>query len=658
MKDSGYEMLEQVLWGGSLKDKLSGSGLTFHDLSWDRPTPMPDQVGSPGRDLTLKPTERPTASFPKKSEMKEMHARGKLLHFFANHELLAIETMALVLLKFKDAPLAFRQGVFRTLQDEQRHLSAYLKRMEEYGVQFGGVPLNLYFWNTLKEMQSPLDFVSQMSLTFEQANLDFALEYAQFFESEMDDAPTAKLLREVHDDEVKHVAHGWKWFQEWKDPKAVSDFEAYRKALPFPMTPRRARGSRLFAEQSRLDAGMTPEFVQSVKVAGGSRGRVPHLYYFNPQCEIEGKGFALSPAMRAKIKDLEPLILWLALEEDVVELSERPDLNFLSQVHTVRGEVPEIITDPDELSRFTAFDEFRPWGFSESAWAHLESIKTRVRRMPRFSGTLHREELFSKGFWKDELKTPGSVIATELELHQWFKSAQESQQDFLVKTDQSTSGRGHLRLDPDMLKDPVLLRKLAQRLSSSGTLVIEPFLEKLADFSVQYEIHADGRVSEFPPRMFQIDPHFQYQGALLGQAWKGTPHEQAFEEILKQKSVWREKHLAVIAILKEKKYSGPLGIDCMVVKNKDESLSIESVIEVNVRYTMGRVAQEIERAAKRISPFKNGFWFFIRHDELLKHGVKSFIELEAKLTSEHGSRFFPTTPAQSSQSTWTYVLLD
>ena len=94
------------------------------------------------------------------------------------------------------------------------------------------------------------------------------------------------------------------------------------------------------------------------------------------------------------------------------------------------------------------------------------------------------------------------------------------------------------------------------------------------------------------------------------------------------------------------------------MKNKDESLSIESVIEVNVRYTMGRVAQEIERAAKRISPFKNGFWFFIRHDELLKHGVKSFIELEAKLTSEHGSRFFPTTPAQSSQSTWTYVLLD
>ena len=55
---------------------------------------------------------------------------GRLLHFFANHELLATELMALVLLKFPDAPAAFRKGVLETLKDEQEHTRLYIERMK------------------------------------------------------------------------------------------------------------------------------------------------------------------------------------------------------------------------------------------------------------------------------------------------------------------------------------------------------------------------------------------------------------------------------------------------------------------------------------------------------------------------------------------------
>jgi uncharacterized ferritin-like protein (DUF455 family) len=650
--ESAESVLKQILFGGDLGDKLAGSSLSFRELVWEPSCGTIVSPDAPGRSGNLIPVEQASTAFPKKSEMKDERARGRLLHFFANHELLAIETMALVLLKFPDAPESFKQGVFRTLQDEQRHLKAYLTRMEEYGVPFGGVPLNLYFWNTLKSMESPLDFVTRMSLTFEQANLDFALEYARYFEEEMDDERTAVLLREVHDDEVKHVAHGWKWFQEWKNPAGVSDFEAYRKSLPFPMSPRRARGGALFAEQSRLDAGLTPDFVRQVKVAGGSRGRVPNYYHFNPQCDLEAQGVKLSAAVRAKICDLEPLIVWLGLEEDVAGLSSKPDSDFLERVHEIRGVLPEISLGLEDRNRFQAFEEFRPWGYSKSAWDFFGELKSRVRKQPGFGQNVHSERWFHKAFWKEALGTPGFVIRSENDCLRFLDQAGRNG-DWLLKSSEGTSGRGHLKIESSMLPDPTLRTKIVKRLEL-GSFVIEPFYEKAADFSVQYEIFSDGRVQEFAPRLFKIDDHFQYQGALLGQGWQGSEFEGLLQKILSEKKSWEPLHQRVIEILKEGRYVGPLGIDCMLCKDG----AIVPVIEVNVRFTMGRVAHEIERAARRLQNFRNGIWVFMSESNLVAHGCRNFVELDTRFKREFGSRYFATTPALSSKGTFTFALVN
>jgi uncharacterized ferritin-like protein (DUF455 family) len=657
---SGEELLRRILLGGGLEDKLHGAGLSYEDLEWE-PARNPIEIqDAPGREGALRPRSvsesgKSAAAFPGRRELKSSApARGRLLHFFANHELLAIESMAYVLLRFPDADPGFRRGVFHILREEQEHFRAYLARMREYGVGFGEVPLNLYFWNSLRGMASPLEYAAMMSLTFEQANLDFALENARLFERELDDPPTARLLRKVHDDEVRHVAHGWRWFQEWSGKEGGGNFERYRKALPFPMSPRRARGGSFFAVQSRRDAGLPEDLIREIRIAGGSRGRVPSLYFFNPQCEVEEEWSTLPAHLQRRIRDLEPLMLWMGLEEDCVEQSSKPPTDFLERVHGIRGFLPEILKSPADFSKHPVFEEFRPWGFGRSAWNRLDSLPVEWRRRPPFERGLHRDRLFSKAHWKRILGGPGRVIGSTAEVDAWLEEIRSFVSPVLIKADRGTSGRGHLRIDPEMFGDPSLRSKLIQRLAREGALVAEPLHSKLADFSVQYEIQSDGKVIEFEPRIFFTDSRFQYQGAMLGRT--GAPGSKAMDCILREEGAWRSVHRKILAHLLEAGYTGPLGVDAMVA-HAGEGTQVVPVIEVNVRYTMGRVALEIEKAARRARSFRYGVWKFFGRPSF-SGPVWSFAELESSLETRFGERYFPALPASTCQETWSAVVLD
>ena len=236
------EFAEQIVFSNSLEEKLASPGkLSFDRLACDW-LPSEKSLRSPGRPVDLRMQHDPGSNIqpPKDSQLENERARGQLLHFLANHELLATELMALVLLKFPDAPRSFRQGVLVTLQEEQQHTRMYLRRMEECGVEFGTYPVSGQFWRFVEPMQSPMDFVSRLSLTFEQANLDYSLHFANVFHR-ISDLETASLLRQIYEDEISHVQHGLHWFRQWKDP-AKSDWDAWNEALEFPVSPARARG--------------------------------------------------------------------------------------------------------------------------------------------------------------------------------------------------------------------------------------------------------------------------------------------------------------------------------------------------------------------------------------------------------------------------------
>ena len=201
------EFAEQIVFGTTLEEKLAVPGQLSYDSTGSQR--LNDKCfDAPGRPdgMQMQPAASIVVPPPRDDQLENEYARGQLLHRLANHELLATELMALVLLKFPDAPIPFRRGVLVTLQEEQEHTRMYLKRMKECGVEFGEHPLSGQFWRIVAPMKSPMDFVSQLSLTFEQANLDYSQHFAKVFKK-IGDQETSAVLQQVYEDEIGHVQH-------------------------------------------------------------------------------------------------------------------------------------------------------------------------------------------------------------------------------------------------------------------------------------------------------------------------------------------------------------------------------------------------------------------------------------------------------------------
>src|SRR5690349_9671678 len=165
-------------------------------------------VEAPGRPRGLAIQSGRDARVPPIAGMRDPAQRARILHALANHELQAVELFAWALLAFPTAPRAFRAGLLGILVDEQRHLGLYIDRLAAHGVGFGDLPVTGHFWKKLDQLATPLGFCAAMGLTFENANLDFAGEYAAAARACGDDA-TADVLAQVHADEIGHVRFGW-----------------------------------------------------------------------------------------------------------------------------------------------------------------------------------------------------------------------------------------------------------------------------------------------------------------------------------------------------------------------------------------------------------------------------------------------------------------
>lgn len=637
-----HEFATRVLFSTTLEEKLTPPPA---DLTDERQPALERAPVLPGRPALLVPAEsRERTHLPGLRELENDQGRGLLLHFFANHELLATELMALALLRFPDAPADFRRGLVRTLRDEQEHTRLYMQRMEQCGVAFGSHPVNSYFWRVVSDMDSPIDYVSRLSLTFEQANLDYARHFGGLFRQAGDEA-TGVLLDRIYRDEIGHVGYGLKWFRRWKDPSRT-DWEEFSSRLSFPLSAARARGTggTVFNAEGRLRAGLAPEFVESLRLYAHSRGRTPDVHFFNPAAEICAATGDAAPALtdpvtRTLAEDLDLLPLAVCHADDVVLLRRQPAPAHLRRLldaglHTAEFHLLERDGSLSAASplRGRKLGRLRPWAWSADSLRTLEGLKelSGTGGPPPDAAAMKR--LFSKAEMVPLIPAahalvPGAPDVTlsaaaaseeEVLARMETSSALSPTGETVLKAPWSLAGRGMYlcgRTGPGLdARGQVWVQ---ETLAAHGSVVVEPRLQRVADFSAQYEVDTPGAL---PRLRGLIRLHNDATGKFLACAsapaftrllpaevarwnhtgWLADAPPQAsvhfrnglvsaiFSELLPS---LLQNHLAGT------QFSGWLGVDSFFHRAGNGQIALRPVCEINPRCTMGRVALELRRFA-------------------------------------------------------------
>jgi uncharacterized ferritin-like protein (DUF455 family) len=632
------EFAEQVVFGTTLEDKLLAPGPLIHGVSESRGTRVLS-VAAPGRPAGLQMRQgHGTVQPPSDDQLENEHARGQLLHFLANHELLATELMALVLLKFPEAPRAFRQGILVTLQEEQEHTRMYIRRMKECGVEFGSFPVSGQFWRMIEPIQSPMDFVARLSLTFEQANLDYSLHFASVFRK-LGDTQTANVLQRIYEDEIGHVKHGLHWFRQWKNQEQ-SDWEAYQECLEFPMSPQRALGLRgTFNRDGRVKAGLTDDFINSIEVFRQSRGRAPTVRWFDPGAEAELAGEISPreiPLLEQLGRDLELVMVPMAKQDDIVLVRRMPSRGLCKQLIDVGFDLPQFIP-LDERTKLDArkLNGFSPWAWTPKNYdvAHplIESTHYAPSPWSEESCALFRkswganrlrkwlaesDRLGERPDWFASEDCAGITVNTASEIPTALaKLAEQGYATAIFKQDLGASGRGQRRLGCSgslIAEDEKWLRSKFASLSDANDAasarqpagVIEPELDRLIDLSFLWLMPRDARSPTFLGWTRPlVTVGRRYCGTRLGSSLSDCDTRlkrfMLADRAARLQTVtdWLEPRIT--AELNARNFSGYFGVDAIVYQDVSGDLKIKPLVELNPRMTMGHVAL---RLGKRLAP--------------------------------------------------------
>ncbi|MCB9761128.1 MAG: DUF455 family protein [Alphaproteobacteria bacterium] len=622
-------LAERVLFGDTLADKLVAAD-TLED---DRPGTPIATPAAPGRPAGLRLDDpRGRAPFPR--DLDDPAARGRVLHFFANHELLAMELMALVLLRFPEAPAGFRLGLARTLAEEQDHMRLYMARMAELGVALGEIPVNRFFWDCVSGMEAPRDFAARMSLTFEQANLDYCLHFAGRLR-QLGDARTADILDKVYADEVGHVAHGLRWFQRWTPGQDL--WAAWTACLAFPLTPDRARGLG-FSVEARDAAGLPRDYTRRLRVYRFSKGRPPVVWWMTPGAEDELAGQADARAARLAQADLALLPVTLAGRDDVLIVPERPPIERLEALAGAGFALTQLVEGVEALAD-RPLSGLQPWAWTPKVDAALAPLRDQVQGTPpgwqdpwrdlfdkRQAAGLRARLLRDLGIpWLIDPDETG-VIATSISEILGLIEATEG--PVVAKAPFSTAGRGLLRLDGP--PTDAQRARLARWIDDQGGVVVERWWTRLADVSLHLDVGPEGpRIRGWT--VFETTEGGRYRGTVVAPVARALPpalrrfwHGEG-QDARWTRRVARAVAEAVNALCVARGYAGPVGVDGLVAQT-DRGPRLLPLLELNPRWTMGRVGLALRA---RVSPRQVGVFAVLTRSDARRVGARDLAALAA-----------------------------
>jgi uncharacterized ferritin-like protein (DUF455 family) len=672
-----YELSEKILFGSSLSEKLSDST----GVSWS-----PDHTCKP--NLPARPSRCPgiafgevSQSFPKENLFADQKIRAQALHYFANHELLAIELFAWALLSFDEIDEMQTRILIRTIGDEQKHLRMYITRIEELGGAFGDFPLSDYLWSELTQSQSFEAFSAAMALTFEQANLDHALYFRSVF-AKAGDSRTAEILNVVYHDEIKHVAAGTKTLLSSHDREGSSLWDFYVKLLPGNLSPARAKG-KVFSAEARKKAGLPDEFVNQLRLFNRSKGRPPDAWILNIGSErrlaMAANGdIQYEQLAQTLSSDLAPMMSLMARRDDVVVVQKPLSLKFRQRIQNSgmpRVEFYGLWNGGDQERKIQSF---KFWAQADDLGQKLANDSALSSKAPSRLHKVLMQELASKQYGVNILQklSPAKFPAFDIDSGDAWRHIRHTQMragsgDFVIKDRFGSSGHRHVIFNFNSEGSLAHAEKHIQSaLKRNMALVMERWDEREVDFSLHGEIDGRGKANCLGLTVFKTDKKGVYQGSVLGAESRSRLNKFIVQQDVSPsefRKAWLCSYEAVAKNLRQKGFEGAFSLDCYLFWDKTKgrkTLSLRPLVEVNPRVTMGRISLEIEKLMHRRS---TGVFVVVNRRQMREMGfsnygeMEEFFDLQTKsVTDENGklkSGLLPLSDAVSVEEFYAFALV-
>jgi hypothetical protein len=358
---------------------------------------------------------------------------------------------------------------------------------------------------------------------------------------------------------------------------------------------------------------------------------------------------------------------FLCRSDDIVLTPKRPGIEFLSGIKQAGFPLPEFVElkdgeiDPASNLVQRKIGSLRPWAWGPDSMELLQPLFSNVTGETRSDGQRFNDglaQLYSKAWSADFLKkafanffstqrrkgseaqeteTTASWLCAEHEIGTAVNTLAEAlgviaairqrgHHPVVAKQALGLAGQNALRFwEPELL--PAQKQWLEKSLQNGQQVVIEPWLERELDFSIQFEMESRRlKLCGYTGLINDGKGQFQANVAEANFARRLPANVTAlFREVPGISNQIQQLYQSIFSLLERElrdlNFMGPVGLDAFVYRTADGGCKLKPIVEINPRYTMGRLTVEL---MKQTCPGSRGEFRIVNQAQLRAKGFADF----------------------------------
>ncbi|MES2199281.1 MAG: hypothetical protein V4489_03855 [Chlamydiota bacterium] len=311
-----------------------------------------------------------------------------------------------------------------------------------------------------------------------------------------------------------------------------------------------------------------------------------HLLFINPFFEEElfSSASSIKEYLSRHLVYLQLHYLSCLLAEESALLVFLPEEGYLDRIERLGITPPSIIPFKSPLQKKCTLSSWGP-SLLLAKWAKEQDCVYKIPNWDLVKRVNGKDFSFDLG-----PKLLGAeLLSSEEEIIRWYHAVKGPK---VLKTLYGVSGRGHCIMYKEN-EEEIALQFFRREKARAFSVLAEPWVERVLDFSSQWYIDEGGLISYLGSTICENSPRGIYRKSLIGPV----------DLLFKENQEFLEEHLAYAKKALEKmqalSFFGPVGFDAMLYKHpQTDKVTLHPVVEINARRTMGWAALRLYEKLK------------------------------------------------------------